>query len=147
MCVCARCVLRFVFKCASVGVTACVVCMYVCMCVCVFLSLITREMLEADVGKQSSKLGAAVARSTVLDGARQGPDRARRRSPAFPMLRKTARCSLQSLQDRWHRTTRSWRRRRVFRVNPCLPLSQNGAGLVPKVVSMSWVRHKKTPVV
>ena len=34
MCVCARCVLRFVFKCASVGVTACVVCMYVCMCVC-----------------------------------------------------------------------------------------------------------------
>ena len=32
------------------------------------------------LGKQSSKLEAAVARSTVLDGARQGPDQARRRS-------------------------------------------------------------------
>ena len=39
------------------------------------------EFSRADVGKQSSKLEAAVARSTVLDGARQGPDRARRRSP------------------------------------------------------------------
>ena len=49
---------------------------------------------EADVGKQSSELEAAVARSTVLDGARQGSDRARRRSSRLSNARTTARRSL-----------------------------------------------------
>ena len=56
---------------------------------------ISRPML----GSNLPKLEAAVARSTVLDGARQGPDRARRRSPRLSNAVNDCAMLLQSLED------------------------------------------------
>ena len=67
---------------------------------------ISRPMLGSNLPNSE----AAVARSTVLDGARQGSDRAQRRTPRFSNAANDCAMLMQSLEDRWHRTTRLWRR-------------------------------------